>query len=267
MAATEADLIPTHVTSVVGTRVLSESYVRITFGGGLDRYRSSGPDDFVYVLLPPPGRAELTIDETFRWTDYEAMAEAARPVGAYYTVRHRRPEVGEIDCDVYLHDPAGWVSAWATRAEPGNPAALWGPRTAWAPPATTTEWLLVADETGIPALAAILEQRPSGLHARAFIEVGRGITRPELPSSDDVTITWLERGGRAAGTTDLLLEAVRVAAPPSPTTYVWGGAESRAMAAIRRHVRRELGLARENVSLTPYWRHADHVEDLVDDDD
>lgn len=40
-------------------------------------------------------------------------------------------------------------------------------------------------------------------------------------------------------------------------TYVWGGGESRAMTAIRRHVRSERGLPRDAVSLLAYWRRTE----------
>ncbi|MEX2658346.1 MAG: siderophore-interacting protein, partial [Acidimicrobiales bacterium] len=96
------DVIPTHATKVVATEQVNRSFVRVTFGGGLDRFEPAGPDDFVYVLLPPPGQRDLPIDTTFRWTDYYAIPEPERPVGAYYTVRRFRPDVGELDCDVFL---------------------------------------------------------------------------------------------------------------------------------------------------------------------
>ena len=50
-------------------------------------------------------------------------------------------------------------------------------------------------------------------------------------------------------------------------TYVWGGGESRIMTAIRKHVRRGWGLPREQVSLTPYWRHADSPPPDPEDDE
>lgn len=260
--------IPTHVTEVVRVEPHAGSFVRVTFGGGLERFRPLGPDDFVHILLPPPGRRELTIDTSFRWTTYEEMAEADRPVGAYYTVRAFRPELGELDCDVHLHEPSGPVSAWAPHAEPGDPAALWGPRTAWAPPAGTTNWLLLADETGIPALAAILERRPSSLAVQVFVEAADPDDLPAFPEDDRVQLTWLARDRCDAGTTELLARAVSDGAvTTSATTYAWGGAESRAMAAVRRHLRRQRGLAKDQVSMTPYWRHADHAADPVDDVD
>jgi NADPH-dependent ferric siderophore reductase len=219
----------------------------------------------VYVLLPPPGRAELPVGTSFRWTDFYAMAEEDRPVGAYYTVRQFRPEAGELDCDVFLHEPCGNVSGWARRADTGQPAALWGPRAAWHPPEGTTDWLLVADETGLPALCGILERRPDALPVRAFVEVASVAEERALPGGADVT--WLHRDGREGGTTELLVDAVRTGGVPTATTYAWGGAESRAMTAIRKHLRHEVGLAKARVSMTPYWRHPRHAEDPIDGDD
>lgn len=264
----DGDAIPTHVTEVRATRRVGDSFVRLTFVGGLDRFRAIGPDDFVYVLLPPAGRRDLPIDTSFRWTDYYAMAEPDRPVGAYYTVRNFRADAGELDCDVYLHEPAGHVSRWAPQAKPGDLAALWGPRAAWHPLAGTTDWLLVADETGLPAVASILEHRPAGTPVRVIAEVASTCAPLPLPCGDGVEIAWLHRDGRHAGTTDVLVDAVRSIAPTlSATTYAWGGAESGAMTAVRRHLRHELRFAKEQVSMTPYWRHASHVEDPVDADD
>jgi NADPH-dependent ferric siderophore reductase len=36
---------------------------------------------------------------------------------------------------------------------------------------------------------------------------------------------------------------------------------------VRRYVRDERGLAREQVSLVAYWRHTDHATDSDEDDD
>ena len=44
------------------------------------RFSPTGPDTFVYVLLPPPGRAELTIDQSFTWEALRADARG-RPSG------------------------------------------------------------------------------------------------------------------------------------------------------------------------------------------
>jgi NADPH-dependent ferric siderophore reductase len=182
------------------------------------------------------------------------MDPAEQPVGAYYTLRAWRPEEAELDILMVLHGATGPASAWAERARPGDPVALWGPRTAYHPPDGTGHLVLVADETGLPAVAVILEQLPAGWTAQVVGEVADQTERQALPDRPGVEVVWCHREGADAGTTSLLVDAVR-ALPPFPEgTYVWGGAESRAMTAVRRHVRDERGLAREAVSLVAYWR-------------
>ncbi|MGV3758651.1 MAG: siderophore-interacting protein [Actinomycetota bacterium] len=261
---TVLDAIPTHVTAVARTERLSARFVRVTLTGDLGRFRPVGPDQFVYLLLPPPGRTELTVDTSFTWTGYEAMPEADRPVGAYYTVRAHRPEVGELDLDVFLHDPVGPGSGWAATVSPGAPAALWGPRTAWAPPATTRRWLLVADESGVSALEAVVAARPPGVAVTAVVEASDPTDLVDLDLGVEVHHLW--RGEAPAGTTDLLVEAVRRLELEPTDLYAWGGAESRAMRDVRRHLRSVVGLAREQVSMTPYWRHPRHATDPLDED-
>lgn len=236
---------------------------RITFrGGDLTTFTPAGPDTFLYVLLPPPGRAELTIDQSFSWDDLPDMAEEDKPVGAYYTLRRWDPAAHELDMLFVLHDPSGPACEWATRAEPGDPVALWGPRTAYHPPDGTERLLLVADETGLPAVATILEQVDQDMPVHVLAEVADEDGHQELPARPSVTIEWLHRCGAAAGTTTLLAEAARALAPMGAGTYVWGGGESRSMTGVRKIVRKRWGLPRDAVSLVAYWRHAAH---LVDD--
>jgi NADPH-dependent ferric siderophore reductase len=269
LLAREMTSIRTFVTSVAAVEDVHPHLRQITFrGGDLATFTPLGPDTFLYLLLPPPGRTDLTIDQSFTWSRYDAMPESERPVGAYYTVRRWRPEQQEMDVLCVLHGDTGPASAWAARAEPGDPVALWGPRTAYEPPPDTDWYLLVADETGLPAVAAIIESLPEGTPVRVVAEADGPAERQELPDAPGVEVTWLYREGAPAGTiTDRVAEAVRALSWPDGTPYVWGGGESRAMTAVRRHVRREVGLPRERVSLVAYWRHAAHADDPDDADE
>lgn len=245
----------TYLTTVAEVVDVHPHLRRITFAGGdLEHFAPAGPDTFLYVLLPPPGRTELTIDRSFSWEAVPEMPEDERPVGAYYTLRAWRPEVAELDVLVVLHE-GGHASDWARRAGPGDPVALWGPRTAWDPPAGTDRYLLVADETGLPAVAGILEALPDDAAVTVLAEVADASERQELPTHPGAEVTWLHRDGAAPGTTALLAEAARALDRPGGTPYVWGGGESRAMTAVRRHVRDAWGLDRDAVSLVAYWRH------------
>lgn len=254
------DAIPTFFTSVVRIEQRSPHLRRITFGGGdLTNFEPLSPDQFMYVLLPPAGATELAIDHTFTWEKVREMAPDTRPQGAYYTVRHWRPEVHELDVDFVLHGDEGPASAWAMRVEIGSKVALWGPRTAYEPPATTEWYLLVADETGLPGVGAIIDSLPADAVVRAFIEVADETEHQPLRESPTTDVTWIHRNGAAAGTTTNLIDAVRAMPWPGGLPYAWGGGESRAVTAVRKYLRNEFGLERDAVSMTGYWRHADSL--------
>jgi NADPH-dependent ferric siderophore reductase len=255
--ASERRGIRTFVTEVTAVRDLHPHLREVTFGGGdLATFDPAGPDTFLYLLLPPEGRTALTIDRSFTWAAHARMAAEDKPVGAYYTLGRWRPEVQELDIVMVLHGDTGPASRWASRAAVGDPVALWGPRTAYHPPAGTDRLVLVADETGLPAVAAILEQLPAGWTAQVLAEVDGEAERHDLPTGPGITTTWLHRDGAEAGTTSVLADAAAALEPPGGTPYVWGGGESRAMTAVRRRVRDGWGLDREAVSLVAYWRHA-----------
>jgi len=261
--------IGTHLTEVVAVSDVHPHLRQITFGGGdlATTFDPVGPDCFFYVLLPPPGRTELGIDQTFTWEAHARMPVEDQPVGAYYTLRAWRPEKAELDIWMVLHgegDHAGPASSWAARAQVGDKVALWGPRTAFHPPDGTDHLVLVGDETGLPAIAGIIDWMPDGMTATVLAEVAEESERQELPSRAGVDVIWLHREGAEAGTTSLLADAARALPPLPESTYVWGGGESKAMTAVRRHVRNDRGLDRESVALVAYWRHKATTDADVD---
>jgi NADPH-dependent ferric siderophore reductase len=253
--------IRTFAASVRAVTRRTPGVARITFGGGdLEQFVPKGPDQFLYVLLPPPGRPDLMVDATFTWGSYQALPEAERPVGGYYTVVDHRPEQAELDMDFVLHGDDGHASGWAARAQVGDPAARWGPREMFDPPGETRWFLLVADDTGLPALSRILAWLPAGVPARAVVEVADAAEEIPLPSQGQFTVTWLHRDGTHPGTTTALTDAVREVSFLDGTPYAWGGADSTTMTAVRRYLRRVQGLARRSVCMTPYWRGPNHVD-------
>jgi NADPH-dependent ferric siderophore reductase len=270
--------LTTFVTHVVASERLTPHLVQVTVRGGLEEFGSLGGDQFVYVLLPPEGRAELTVGTDFTWSAYDDIDKADRPNGAYYTVRRWRPAVGEIDLWFVLHgdddhdggvggdtfrSAGGPASRWAALAKPGDPLALWGPRVAFGPPVGTTAYLLIGDETALGAIGAIIDQ---------LIAIGDDVTIAVIAEVVDaehtvafvdhpaVTITWLLRGGRTAGTGTALLEAVRRSTRPAldelRTTYVFGAGESKQISAVRRYLRDDCELDASQVSMTGYWRRS-----------
>lgn len=259
----ERDMLGLAATRTFATRVgavvdVTPELRQVTLAGeDLVRFEPLGPDSFVYVLLPPPGRDQLTVDGGFTWQQYQQMPEPERPVGAYYTVRAWRPDVAELDLQFALHDPAGPATAWVHDVRPGMPVAVWGPRDGFAPPPDTDWYLLVADDTGLPAVAAILDHLDDDVPVTVVAEVDRATTRPPLPVRENLEVVWVHRDGAPPGTVaSQVAEALEALPIPDGGGYVWCGAETATVRAVRRHARSSLALRGDRIGLTPYWRRA-----------
>lgn len=160
---------------------------------------------------------------------------------------------GEIDVDLVVHG-VGAASTWAKRVEPGEPVQIAGPKSSAGHPAGV-DWTLVAgDETALPAIGRWLEHWPTGARGQVFIEVADDAHRQDLPVPDGVEVSWLSRDGAEAGTTTLLFDAVRSADWWPGTVFAWVAGETLTLAPIRRWLRNDRGLPKEQVEVTGYWR-------------
>src|SRR5829696_2759967 len=125
-----------------------------------------------------------------------------------FTVRAHRPEQAEIDVDFFLHGDVGRASAWAMRASPGDRVGYAGPRVHFAPDREADWTLLVADETGLPALLAIAESLPAGHPVVALAEIHDERERQPVELAAALDLRWCSRDGRPAGTTTVLADAL-----------------------------------------------------------
>ncbi|MEU5367806.1 siderophore-interacting protein [Streptomyces sp. NPDC005951] len=248
--------------TVVRTRRLGPSILRITLGGpGSGGFRGGGRDQSLSLLLPRPGQREAVVPAAGGGTWHErwrALPEGERAVLRSYAVRAERPRPDgstEVDVDFVLHGDGGPASRWARTAAPGDRITVAGPAAAdntavrFRPPADT-DWVLIrADETALPAAAAVLEWLPAGLQARVWLEVPCTEDRQALNTAAKARIRWLVRNERAA----CGVEAVRAAELPAGTPYAWIAGEASGVRALRHHLVRERGFAPERVTSTTYW--------------
>jgi NADPH-dependent ferric siderophore reductase len=123
--------------------------------------------------------------------------------------------------------------------------------------AAGADWYLLAgDETALPAIGRMLEGLPASAHAVVRIEIADAGEEQPLVSPASLDIAWLHRGAAEAGTTTLLEDAVRAAAFPSDgrRVFAWAGCEHKAFRAIRKFLRAECGLSRDQHLVAAYWR-------------
>ncbi len=107
------------------TEALTPRLLRVTLTGPeLAGFAVEEPAASVRLLLPPPGQTELIMPA---WNGNEfLLPDSRRATIRTLTPRGVDSATSDLDVDVVVHD-GGTLSAWASMASPGDPAALSGP--------------------------------------------------------------------------------------------------------------------------------------------
>lgn len=186
----------------------------------------------------------------------------------------------------------GPASRWASTAAVGDEVLLVGPRRgrrdhggAEFVPGEASSILLAGDETAAPAIARILEDSPAATRGIAFIEAPSAQDVLAIDAPAGVEVHWLPRGEAEHGlrlihtvldylgapsdivvrdvdTEDLLWETPDYSGlgeeiddtAAAGDRYFWIAGESGVVTTLRRHLVKDLGIARAQVAFMGYWR-------------
>ncbi len=253
---------------VLRTARLSPHWMRITLGGGdIARFTALGYDQWFRLFLPHSGeggdegleRIPAKANKIFGYLKYLRIPDGLRPVMRNYTVRAYRP-VGasggaEIDVDFVLHGSgptAGPASRWADAAAPGESVVIIDEGLRFNPARGVENLLLVADETGVPAVAGICTSLPSSATGVALIEAPSAEDVLPFDAPAGVDVRWLVRGAGQKPGSLALAELEKLPAPASDAHAFLVGEQSLPTAA-RRHLVGQ-GLAKDRISFIGYWR-------------
>ncbi|QIY69993.1 siderophore-interacting protein [Streptomyces sp. RLB1-33] len=245
-----------HSAHVVRTERLTPHMQRVVLGGeGLAEFTAgTSTDHYVKLLFAPGG---VTYPEPFDMERIrEELPRAQWPVTRTYTVRAWDPELRELTLDFVVHGDEGLAGPWAARVQPGEVVRFMGPGGAYAPDASADWHLLAGDESALPAISAALEALPEGAVARAFVEISGHKEQQKIDS--DVEVVWLHRGDRPLG--EALVEAVRALDFPAGRVHAFVHGEAGFVKELRRLLRVEREIPREDLSISGYWRLG-HNED------
>jgi NADPH-dependent ferric siderophore reductase len=245
--------VKTYAATVLGRRTLSAHLVTVTLGGLTDYPTTGIPDEYIRVLIPPAG-AELALPEIDDSWTITYPEDAVEPDVRVYTISDHRVVDGQtqVDLDIALHDE-GVGSDWARRCRPGDQVGLIDPHGLYAAPDGVAWQLLVADITGVPALARILRGLSSDQRAVVHVVVTDAADEIALPSAADLDVTWQV----VAKDTDIcgaLEDAVTSRELPQADRYVWLAGEARASRGVRRYLRRTLSWPQSDFYTCGYWQ-------------
>lgn len=217
---------------------------RITLGGEqLAGFVSLGSDDHIKLLFAQNAAEQAALESP----TFSVKGEGPQPAMRDYTPRRIDLSRGELDIDFVLHGD-GPACTWAEQAKPGQHLHIAGPRGSMIVPDIFDSYLLVGDETAIPAIARRLEELPAGRKALVVIEIADEHEKQALDSAADVQVTWVVRGQ------DELLGTVRDLQVPEGSLYAWVATETKLSRQLRRVLLDEHKLNDEFVKAVGYWR-------------
>ena len=176
------------------------------------------------------------------------------PTMRTYTVRSWDDDSKELTIDFVYHGDEGVAGPWAAGAKPGDVLWFTGPGGAYAPDDAASWYLLVGDESALPAIGAAVEQLPPRARAAVLVEVEDETEEQKLGGSGEVDVTWFHRATGAAGRGDGLVAAVEALDFPAGDAQVFVHGEAGFVFRIRKNLFTDRGLARDRVSLSGYWR-------------
>lgn len=229
---------------------------RITLGGeDLTDFPSGRQGSHVKVFVPRPGQAKPELP-TLGPNGPVWPPKEVRPFTRTYTIRHFNEVTRELDLDFVLHGDHGPAAAWANNVKLGDYIGIAGPG-GRGPISREADWyLFVGDETALPAISAHLETLPATARGIALIEIADAAEEQALQHPAGIELIWLHRNGIQPGHSQLLINKVQTLTWPTEDEkiFAWVATEATATTEVRRYLRQERGLPREQIESVPYWK-------------
>jgi NADPH-dependent ferric siderophore reductase len=155
--------------AIVSHERLTPSMIRIVAqGADLEGFHSGAPDDHIKVFVPEAGGQMAMRD---------------------YTPRHHDAAAQTLTIDFFDHE-GGPASDWARAAKVGDPIEIAGPRGSQVIEGPIAHWLLIGDETALPAIGRRIEELPAGTSATVIAAVPGAADEQAFPGQ---SAHWVHR--------------------------------------------------------------------------
>lgn len=217
---------------------------RITLGGPeLAGFVSLGSDDHIKLMFAQNAAEQAALQSP----TFSIKGDGPQPAMRDYTPRRFDLSLGELDIDFVLHGD-GPASTWAEQAQVGQHLYIGGPRGSMIVPDIFDSYLLIGDETALPAIARRLEELPAGRKVLAVIEIADAAEQQALQSAAEVDVIWVLRGQAD------LLDTVRTLTLPSGALYTFVAMETKLSRQVRRVLLDTHKVDEAFLKAVGYWR-------------
>ncbi|WP_443750986.1 siderophore-interacting protein [Asticcacaulis solisilvae] len=224
---------------------LTPTLRRMTLRGDMSGFQSLGFDDHIKLFLPDPETGVLTLPDPNGPHGQKSLMRD-------YTPRRFDVTEGSLTLDFALHGAdgdAGPATHWALHARPGDELHVGGPRGSQVLSDAFDAYILIGDETALPAIGRRLEELPAGKRVVVLAEIATEAGRLDFETRASAEINWVVRG---AG---VLADAVaRLDIPDN--AHIWVAGEASQARQVR-EILMARGTDPRRIKASGYWRQGD----------
>jgi NADPH-dependent ferric siderophore reductase len=211
----------------------------------LHDFVSAAPDDHVKLFFPREGGGP------------DHMRD--------YTPRLFDAGAGTLTIDFALHE-AGPATAWAATAKAGDALEIGGPRGSTIVPDDFDWYLLVGDETALPAMGRRVEALRPDAAVMTIAVVEADAERQTFQHEAKLKSYWIARTGQPLDDAALLRFALDDYVLPPGDGFVWIAAEAHTARALRSYMMDTRGHPKTWIKASGYWlRGAEAVHETFQD--
>jgi NADPH-dependent ferric siderophore reductase len=219
--------------TVVKSELLTPKMLRLEFTcPDLYDFVSASPDDHIKLFFPDSGSAKGVVSR-----DYTPRA--------FDTAR------GMMTIDFALHD-SGCATDWATGAKPGDILEIGGPRGSAVIADDFDSYLLIGDETALPAIGRRVEEFGEGQSVTTLVVLDDPKDQQTFKTRAKWTPIWACRTGVGDDAALLRRELAGLHALPGDT-FIWIAAEASVAKSLKGYFLDDRRHPAEWIKSAGYW--------------
>lgn len=220
--------------TVAHALALTPKMRRIVFASPeLADFASAAADDHVKLFVPDPASPGGVAMRDYTPRAFDAAAKT-------------------LTIDFAVHQ-AGPATAWALGARPGDALEIGGPRGSLVVADDFDHYLLVGDETALPAIGRRVEGLRPRVPVTTMVVIDDAEEIQAFATRADWRPIWVERSGRDLDDASLLREALDRWAPPPGDGYAWIAAEAEVARALKTHMLEQRRHQKAWLKAAGYW--------------
>jgi NADPH-dependent ferric siderophore reductase len=224
---------------------LTPRMLRVGFvSESLRDFESASPDDHLKLFVPVSG---------------------AEPAKRDFTPRAFDTNKGSLTIDFALHE-AGPATQWAERARAGDTIEIGGPRGSTVVPDDFDWYLLIGDETALPAIGRWVERLRSGVPITTLAIVADVGETQSFRTEAAHTPIWVYRPPQSSDDASTLMAALAKYQFPPGEGFIWVAAEGSVARSVRNYLSEVRRHPRSWMNASGYWkRGVSNAHEKIDD--